>query len=411
MPEDVFGTLEQLLESENPSKSFDFLIGQFRVAKDYHAVFEARLMRKRLELKLPLFLTDDLSALPSEVRDAYSAAVTEAARYVGELFLSDGEIAQAWRYLRATGDSARVADAIEKVEAGDGVNRIIEIAFQEGVHPAKGLELIVAKYGICQALSAFEVSAVEKDREKCIAVLARTLHTEVVERLSGAIEQEEGSRPVATSIAELIGGRDWLFGEYSTYVDTSHVVSLLQHCPEVTDAGVLGTFHDLCEYGKRLSPQFRLPGQPPFEDVYIDCDHYVQALLGIDVESHLAHFRRKVAEAKAEAGSLPAQSLVRLLVRLARYEEALEVALAHFPHARSTDLACPPATELCYLARRFDGLKELARERGDQLSYAAASLEARTLRVVGEGPRYDPDHVATPANNTAGAFIYLRGES
>jgi hypothetical protein len=59
--------------------------------------------------------------------------------------------------------------------------------------------------------------------------------------------------------------------------------------------------------------------------------------------------------------------------------------LAHFPHARSADLACPAATELCQLARRFDRLKELARERGDWLSYAAASLEARTLHVAGEG--------------------------
>ncbi len=386
MPEDAFETLEQLLESENPSASFDLLIGQFRAAKDYRSLFDARLMRKRLELGLPLFLTDDLSALPSEVRETYGQAVTETARDVGELFLSDGEIAQAWPYLRATGDSARVADAIEKVEAGDGVNRIIEIAFQEGVHPAKGLELMVAKYGICQALSAFEVSAVEKDREKCIAVLARNLHTEVVERLGSAIELEEGSRPVSTSIAELIGGRDWLFGEYSTYVDTSHLVSLLQHCPEVSDAGVLQIFHDLCEYGKRLSSEVRVQCQPPFEDVYIDFDHYAQALLGIDVESHLAHFRRKVAETDPErTGSLPAQTLVRLLTRLARYEEALEVALAHFPHARSAELCCPAATELCHLAGRFDRLKEIARERGDWLSYAAASLEARTLRVAAKG--------------------------
>src|SRR5712692_2659232 len=182
MPEDSFGILEQLLESENPSTSFDLLIGQFRAAKDYRSLFEARLMRKRLELGLPLFLTDDLSALSSEVRDTYSEAVTEAARYVGELFLSDGEIAQAWPYLRATGDSARVADAIEKVEAGDGVNRIIEIAFQEGVHPAKGLELMAAKYGICQAISAFEVSAIEKDREKCIEVRTKRLGARAMTR-------------------------------------------------------------------------------------------------------------------------------------------------------------------------------------------------------------------------------------
>jgi len=388
MPEDALGTLEQALESENPSTGLDLLIGQFRAAKDYRSLFEARLMRKRLELGLPLFLADDLSALSSELRDTYSQAVTEAAREVGELFLSDGEIAQAWPYLRATGDSARVADAIEKVEAGGEMNRIIEIAFQEEVHPAKGLELIVAKYGICQALSAFEVSAVKKDREKCIAVLARTLHTEAVERLGSAIEQKEGSRPVSTSIAELIGGRDWLFGEYSAYVDTSHLVSLLQYCPEVTDAGVLRIFHDLCEYGKRLSPQLRVQCQPPFEDAYIDFDHYVLALSGIDVETHLAHFRGKVAKADPEpTGSLPAQALVRLLVRLARYEEALEIALAHFPHARPADLACPAATELCRLAGRFDRLKELAREREDWLSYAAASIEARTQRVGGQPDR------------------------
>jgi hypothetical protein len=386
MPEDVFGTFDQLLESENPSASFDLLVARFRAAKDYRSVFEARLMKKRLELGLPVFLTDDLSALPSELREAYGQAVTKAARDVGELFLSDGEIAQAWPYLKATGDSARVADAIERVTPGDGLNRIIEIAFEEGVHPAKGLELIVAQYGICRALSAFEISAVSKDREKCIAVLARNLHAELVERLGDAIEQEEGSRPASTSIAELISGREWLFGEYRTYVDSSHLVSLLQHCPEVTDAGLLRIFHELCEYGKRVSPDVRVQCQPPFEDGCIDFEHYVGALLGIEVESHLAHFRRKVAEAEPErVVSLAAQVLVGLLARLARYDEALEVALAHFPNVGPPDLACPAAPELCRLARRFDRLKELAREQGDWLSYAAATLEARALRVAGEG--------------------------
>lgn len=386
MPEDVFGTFDQLLESENPSASFDLLLARFRAAKDYRSVFEARLMKKRLELGLPVFLTDDLSALPSELREAYGQEVTEAARDVGELFLSDGEIAQAWPYLKATGDSARVADAIERVTPGDGLNRIIEIAFEEGVHPAKGLELIAAKYGICRALSAFEISAVRKDREKCIAVLARNLHAELVERLGDAIEQEEGSRPASTSIAQLISGREWLFGEYRTYLDSSHLASLLQHCPEVTDDGLLRIFHELCEYGKRVSPEVRVQCQPPFEDGCIDFEHYVEALLGIDVESHLAHFRRKVTEAAPErVMSLAAQVLVGLLARLARYDEALEVALTHFPNVGSADLTCPAAPELCRLARRFDRLKELARERGDWLSYAAATLEARALRVASEG--------------------------
>ena len=45
-------------------------------------------------------------------------------------------------------------------------------------------------------------------------------------------------------------------------------------------------------------------------------------------------------------------------------------------------LAAAPLISRTVLAQR---LKELARERGDWLSYAAASLEARALRVAGEG--------------------------
>jgi hypothetical protein len=320
----------------------------------------------------------DLSALPDGVQSAYGLAVTEVAREVGELFLADGEIANAWPYLRATGDSARVAAAIETVEPGDNSDPIIEIAFQEGVHPAKGLELILKKYGICQALSALGMAQVEKDREKCIGLLARDIHNEIVERIGKAIEQEEGTRPDATSIAELAAGRDWLFGEYSTYVDTSHLVSILQYCPDVSDPELLEIFHDLCEYGKRLSPQFRIQGQPPFEDVYADYGHYAQALLGTDVETHLYHFRQKLADSDPErVGTLPAQLLVKLLVRLNGYEEALAVALAHFPDAPPNQLNCPAAMELCHMAREFDRMKELARERGDLLSYAAAAWECR----------------------------------
>lgn len=379
MSEDVFETLEQLLESGGPPGTFDFLIDRYRSARDYRSLFEARLMSKRFELGLPVFQMRDPSTLPSEVQAAYSQAVTEAAREVGELFLADGEIANAWPYLRATGDSALVAAAIERVEPGDNTDPIIEIAFQEGVNPAKGLDLILKKYGICQALSALGMSPVEKDREKCIGLLARDIHGEIAERIGKAIEEAEGTRPDATSIADLAAGRDWLFGEYSTYVDTSHLVSILQYCPEVSDASLLRLFHDFCEYGKRLSPQFHVQGQPPFEDVYLDYDHYALVLLGTDIESHLDHFRQKVASSDpSRVGTLPAQLLVKLLVRLERYREAMEVALAHFPGVPPNELTCPSAMELCHLTREFDHMKELARDRGDWLSYAAAAWGGRS---------------------------------
>ena len=374
MLEPAFEALGPMLESGDPASSLDYLTGQFRESKDYHLMFEAKLMKKRLELGLPLIQAPNLAALPPGVQAEYQQYLIEAAQEAGELFLASGDIPKAWPYLRATGDVQRVAAAIDKVDPGENVGAIIEIAFMQGVHPAKGLDLVIGKFGICRALTYFGGSGGEKDREQCIGVLARSIYSELVASLDNAIEEREGHKSGSISITELIEGRDWLFGEYSSYIDPSHLVSLLQYSPEVTDPATLRQFHELCEYGKRLSANFQFPGRPPFEDPFVDYDHYVQALLGVDVDERIAHFRKKVGQAKP-AGNLPAEILVNLLVRLERYREALEVSLEHLPGAHASEIACPTAQQLCELAGDFDRLAELARERGDILTYVAAHLE------------------------------------
>jgi len=375
MLEPAFEALEPMLESEDPASSLDYLIGRFREAKDYHLMFEAMLMKKRLELDLPLIQAPNLAALPPDLQAKYQQFLVEAAQETGELLLANGDINKAWPYLRATGDVQRVAAAIERVEPGENVEAIIEIAFMQGVHPAKGLELVIEKFGICRALTYFGGSGGEKDRPQCIGVLARSIYSELAASLDNAIEEREGHKTGLTSITGLIEGRDWLFGEYSSYIDPSHLVSMLQYSPEVSDAETLRQFHDLCEYGKRLSAHFQFPGRPPFENPFVDYDHFVQALRGIDVDDHIAHFRKKVMETQT-AGNWPAQILVNLLVRVDRYREALEISLEYLPGARASEIACPTAQQLCELAGDFDRLAELARERGDVLTYVAAHLEA-----------------------------------
>ena len=108
-------------------------------------MFEARLMKKRLELGLPLIQAPNLGALARDVQAKYQQFLVEAAQETGELFLASGDIPKAWPYLRATGDVQRVAAAIETVDPGENVEAIIEIAFMQGVHPAKGLELVIGK--------------------------------------------------------------------------------------------------------------------------------------------------------------------------------------------------------------------------------------------------------------------------
>jgi hypothetical protein len=332
-------------------------------------------MRKRLELGLPLIQTESSSSFPADRRAAYDDAMIAAAREAGQLYLAAGNIPAGYRYLRAIGETAPVAEAIATAEPQDDLEEVIGIAFQEGVHPVKGLELIFRHHGMCRAITAFGMYAVEKDREACIALLVRELHAEVVERMSRTIEQQEGARPAAASIPELMAGRDWLFGEYDYYVDTSHLTSVIPYCLEVSDAEMLRLLQELCEYGQHLSPTFAFKAQPPFEDGYADYGRYIKAVRGVDVDEQVRHFREKAEQADPEvAGSAPAQTLVNLLVRLERYEQALEVWLTHLAQEDPMYLRCPNALELCYRAGDFGRMRELARERGDVLTYTAASV-------------------------------------
>ncbi|MGH9629234.1 MAG: hypothetical protein ACRD7E_13015 [Bryobacteraceae bacterium] len=376
--DDTLQTLDRFLLSGDRAGGLDFLIEEFRTAKNFGMLFEARLMKKRLELGLPLIQTEAASEFPADKRGPYDQGVIEAARETGELALASGNIARAWPYFRAIGEPAPVAAAIDTVQPAEGLEEIIAIAFQEGVHPAKGMELILAQHGMCRAITTFGMYPVRSGREECISLLVRKLHGEVVERITSTIESQEGARPDTESIPALLKGREWLFGEYDYYVDTSHLLSLLQYCLEVKDKETLRLFYELCEYGKRLSQMFQNRGQPPFEEPYVDYGHYVQALLGEGADDAVAHFRRKVEQSDPEeVGPAPAQTLVNLLVRLGRYDEALEVSLERLSDYDPSEITCPSPLQLCHLARNYDRLKELARSRGDLLSYVAACVPSQ----------------------------------
>jgi hypothetical protein len=67
--------------------------------------------------------------------------------------------------------------------------------------------------------------------------------------------------------------------------------------------------------------------------------------------------------------------LVRLLVRLERYEEAVEVAQERLADVDPQRLSCPSLYELCLAAGKPDRLADLAKGRNDLIAYAAALAE------------------------------------
>jgi hypothetical protein len=311
------------------------------------------------------------------VRSQYENGVREAARETGALFLADGDIPHAWPYFRAIGDRKTIASAIEATETGEQMETLIDIALGQRVHPRKGLELMIAQHGICRAITYFEQFPDLEEREACLILLTRTLHAELVANLRLAIEQREGCAPQADSIAELIAGRDWLFGEYDVYVDTSHVINVIRFAPDLVDSGAIRLALELCEYGAHLSLQFKMRGEPPFENIYRDHAIYLRGLVGEDLEAAVEHFKAKIAGYDDPMyAHRSAQVLVGLLVRRERYQEAMQVSLEYLSGDDAGQLAGPTLFQLCQLAGDSARLKDLARERGDLLSFAAGAIQS-----------------------------------
>ncbi len=153
---------------------------RFRRDKQYRRLFDARLMQKRLELGLPLVSAAGIGDVPKELQQAYQDASVHAAREVGELILADRDIPQAWPYFRAIGDTGPIVQALDTFDVADAdtpesqeaLGAAIHIAFQEGVHPRKGFELILKHYGLCRAITMFGAYP-ERDGRQRIAAPAR----------------------------------------------------------------------------------------------------------------------------------------------------------------------------------------------------------------------------------------------
>ena len=157
---------------------------------------------------------------------------------------------------------------------------------------------------------------------------------------------------------------------------------MLKLSADLDDAETLKLAVEIAGYASRLGEMFQYSDDPPFERAYDDRRIYLEALVGTDVDRAVRHFDEKAAASDPDRdGYRPAEVLVELLIRVERYDDAINAFRRYLMDAAPEDLSCPSLLQLCQMARDFEQLREVAKQQSDPLSYLAALIQG----VRGEG--------------------------
>jgi tetratricopeptide (TPR) repeat protein len=347
--------------------------------RDYHRLFDARMLRKKFELGLPLNRPSSLSDVPEDLRKEVEGAYVEAAREAGQRLLEAGEIGQAWTYFQVLREPEPVAKALESIsptmESSERIEELIHVALIQGVNPSKGLQLMLRAHGTCSTITTLDQSLqnlTPEQRQSCAKVMVRSLYDDVTESVRRDVERRIPGLPPGESLRALMTGRDWLLESGNYHVDVSHLHAVIRFARSL-EAPVeeLDLALQLCEYGQRLAEPLQYAGEPPFVDYYPAHAAFFRALLDKDREKSLQYFRDQLANEPDDADKpLLAYVLVDLLQRVGRLDEAVDVASRWLTNL-SEDVRVS-FSELCLQAKRPDALRDAARRNGDLVTYATA---------------------------------------
>ena len=389
----VFDRLRAAFAAD-PATAVDQLIAETRAAEDFNGLFYAMLLKKRVELGVSPFPSGPASDLPPHTHEPYEQAIREAGRHVGHLYLERGELGRAWGFFRMLGEPGPVKDALAKYEPGpdDDIYPLIEIAWQGGVHPTKGFDLVLARNGVCSAITmvgSADLNAHPDVRDHCVGRLVRAVHEQVSERVRADLEGRGVKVPPAATLTQLVADHHELFTDDAYHVDTSHLSSVVQMSTHLPAGPENGLARELCEYGRRLAPGLRGTGDPPFDESYDDYLAFLNVVAGVDVPANLERFRAKADREAAEGNTYPAQVYVNLLLRADKTPDALAAAKQYLLAEDERNLVCPGVTELAKRAGDYGAIVEAARARGDAVQFLAGLIASDSPRRTQSSQRED----------------------
>ncbi|HJZ90581.1 MAG TPA: hypothetical protein VKE40_06880 [Gemmataceae bacterium] len=375
---ETYDGLRKTLTEKGPAAAVDRLCADLRELGDFNALFYALLMKKRVELGVPPFPTGSSAELPASTHAEYEQAIRDAGRLVGGEFLKRNDLRKAWFYFNMLGEADPVREYIDRFQPtdADDVQPLIEVGLYHGVHPAKGFDLVVERYGICNAITTYSGQDFSRNpaaKQHCIRALVRSLYAQLLDRLKSDVEGRGGHVPDGATVGRIVHGHSELFEEGAYHIDTSHLSSVAQFSLELDACPERRMAREVCEYGERLGETFKFKSDPPFENTYADYKVLLEVLEGENVEAGLKHFRDKIEPGAAEGNTFPAEVFVNLLLKLNRKPEALAVAKKNLAE-ENRQLSCPGVYELCQQAGDFAGLADAAKVRGDGVNFLAGLI-------------------------------------
>ena len=353
------------------------------VQSDFHRLFDAKLIRVRHRLGLPITQPTSLRNIPEEHDVAFRDAYTAAAREVGQRFLDAGQLADAWAYFRTINETASVRAAIAKKvaevphEPGAGLDELLNLALYEGAHIVEGLKLLLRTHGTCNTVTAMGQvmpQMTPDERRQAAAMMVRNIYGDLQANVRRDVERRQPLVKQNASLRELIQGREFLFAEGGYHIDVSHLhstVSFARHldrdCPELQLA------IELSDYGAQLAEPLRYPSDVPFDDYYVANRHFLNALAGVEVDESMQYFiDRLQREPDAPDQRMIAFVIADLGQRVERTSMALEAAAPFLKQME--DPAGFSFTAYCVGAKRYDILESSARENNDVLGLATVLL-------------------------------------
>lgn len=375
----VCDALMESLRVRGPEGVLDALEERFRGERKYHELFEVLKMKSRRALGLAMTATEPLEQLDESIRGALEDRLLEACREVGTLLMESGKLREGWIYLRPVGDRRLAEKYLRAADEEGNVDELVELAVAEGIAPAFGYSLILKHFGTCNSITAFETQIrhlPKVDQQECAALAIAHLHGELLRNVQDDIARRTETRVTGSRLLELIADRDWLFGEMSYHVDTTHLASVVRFARMVEDRPSLELALDLTEYGCRLHERFQYQGDEPFGELHPASRRFFRALLGIEVDEAVRYFGDKAEATDVYyQGTAPLETYIDLLQRVGRFDQAIAVLIAKLPPGSRTQGIAPTLFELCRKAGSFRPMLELCREKGDVLGFATALLQ------------------------------------